>query len=441
MFKTCINILIGMLFALVSPAYALTSSSYLISKTAINLFDYEAAYSSFNESDIELGERHLVDKLLILVSLNLMAEAKVVSEEILTLNNLNQEAWVVSLVHATVEYPLDSRAFDEFKQKIHKTEMSLLYYIFFTEDGRIKKNDFAAKSIFEVVQASKEDINNAPNYTYILFYLSLANLLDPKFNESYFYSAQIYQVLQNFQKAEILYKKINESHNLYIESQKNIAFNKTKMGFFNEGEELLLELIKKNNKSENLILALADMYRFEKRYEEAIKYYTTIINKENSFFSELWRIYYLRGISYERLSKWHLAEKDFLLSLEIKSNSPQVLNYLAYGWLERNQYLDRSIEMLQKAYKANPQSYYILDSLAWGYYKKNQLQKSLDLMEEVIILAPGEAISLDHLGDIYFSMKRKREAVFFWKQALDLAEPEEMIIDLLQKKIAENEDG
>ena len=155
----------------------------------------------------------------------------------------------------------------------------------------------------------------------------------------------------------------------------------------------------------------------------------------------MWQTHYLRGVSYERLSKWHLAEKDFLLSLEIKSDSPQVLNYLAYGWLERNQHLDQSLEMLQRAFKANPQSYYILDSLAWGYYKNNQLQKALTLMEEVIVLAPGEAISLDHLGDIYFSLKRKREAVFFWKQALDLTEPEEMIIDLLQKKIADNDNG
>ena len=436
MFKNCIIILIGVLCAISSSSYALSSSSYLISKTAINLFDYEGAYSPLDEFDTELGEHHLVDKLFTLVSLNLMSEAKVVAEEILTINKLNQEAWVVSLVYDLINNHSDSKMFDEFKQKIDKAEMSLLYYIFFREDGRVKKNIFAAQSIFEVVQASQEDINNEANYTYILFYLSLASSLDPKLNESYFYSAQIYQLLKNLQKAEMLYKKINQNHNLYIESQKNIAFNKVTMGFFNEGEEILLELIKKNNKNVSLILALADIYRFAKRYEEAIKYYTKIIDIENSFFSELWRIHYLRGVSYERLSKWHLAEKDFLLSLEIKSNSPQVLNYLAYGWLERNQHLDQSIEMLQKAYKANPQSYYILDSLAWGYYKKDQLQKALDLMEEVIVLAPGEAISLDHLGDIYFSMKRKREAVFFWKQALDLAKPEDMIINLLQKKIS-----
>ena len=48
-------------------------------------------------------------------------------------------------------------------------------------------------------------------------------------------------------------------------------------------------------------------------------------------------------------------------------------------------------------------------------------------MEKVIEIAPGEAISLDHLGDIYFSLGRKREAYFMWIQALDLAEPDDNI--------------
>ena len=45
-------------------------------------------------------------------------------------------------------------------------------------------------------------------------------------------------------------------------------------------------------------------------------------------------------------------------------------------------------------------------------------------MEKVIDMVPGEAISLDHLGDIYFAMNRKREAIYFWRQAKDLAKPE-----------------
>ena len=56
-------------------------------------------------------------------------------------------------------------------------------------------------------------------------------------------------------------------------------------------------------------------------------------------------------------------------------------------------------------------------------------------MEQVIDIAPGEAISLDHLGDIYYAMDRKREAVHFWQQALELAEPDDDIEDDIQRKL------
>ena len=148
-------------------------------------------------------------------------------------------------------------------------------------------------------------------------------------------------------------------------------------------------------------------------------------------------MYYLRGICYERLDKWTKAENDFLKSLELKPNSPNVLNYLAYGWIEKNINIDKSFLMLEKAYEGNPDSYYILDSLAWAYYKNNNLNKAVQLMEEVISLAPGEAISLDHLGDIYFALNRKREASYLWKQAKDLAEPDENITESLEKKLEE----
>ena len=32
--------------------------------------------------------------------------------------------------------------------------------------------------------------------------------------------------------------------------------------------------------------------------------------------------------------------------------------------------LDQSLQMLKAAYNANPESYYIIDSLAWAYFKK-----------------------------------------------------------------------
>ena len=150
---------------------------------------------------------------------------------------------------------------------------------------------------------------------------------------------------------------------------------------------------------------------------------------------DLWNIYYMRGICYERLKDWNNAEKDFLMSLKIKPDSPNVLNYLAYGWVDRDMKLDKSLEMLKSAYKSNPDSFYIIDSLAWAYFKKNNLEEAARLMEKVIDIAPGEAISLDHLADIYYAMNRKREAIHFWSQALELAEPDDEIEDNVRKKL------
>ena len=95
--------------------------------------------------------------------------------------------------------------------------------------------------------------------------------------------------------------------------------------------------------------------------------------------------------------------------------------------------------MLKKAYEGNPSSYYILDSLAWAYYKKNNLKKAADLMEKVIDMAPGESISLDHLGDIYFAMNRKREAIYFWNQAIDLADSDDDLIKKINKNVLKSQ--
>ena len=149
----------------------------------------------------------------------------------------------------------------------------------------------------------------------------------------------------------------------------------------------------------------------------------------------MWYYLYLRGICFERNDNWDLAEKDFLLSIKIKNDSADVLNYLAYGWIEKNQNIAESLQMLIKANELDPSSYYILDSLAWAYYKTNNLSLAAQLMEKVIEMAPGEAISLDHLGDIYFALDRKREASFLWKQARDLAKPEDNIIENIDKKL------
>ena len=430
-------ILISISFSIKTIA---SSSSYLIASTAIKLFDFDEAYSHFNYIEDQSSELNLQNKLFTMVHLDLVYDAKKIAKELIDINLYNQEAWIVYLAEARISNNL--QAFIEYKNQIDNTVMPLVNYIFFTQNKQMKNNKIIARSIFDIVQSSVGDLNdNNQNYNILLFYLKISTLIDQNFSEGYFYSAQIYQILDNISMAEIFYEKINFDHNLFLESQKNIAINKSKIGKFKEGEKKLLKLINQYENQNNIFNALADLYRVEGKYEKAVLYYSKIISSEKYTDSLLWRLLYYRGICYERLSKWKLAEEDFLYSLKLQPDSPQVLNYLAYGWLEKNQNIDAALTMLQKANLANPKSYYILDSLAWGYYKKNKYNNAAELMEQVISMAPGEAISLDHLGDIYFAMNRKREAIYLWKQALDLAEHEDLIIDSILLKLKENNAG
>jgi len=62
-------------------------------------------------------------------------------------------------------------------------------------------------------------------------------------------------------------------------------------------------------------------------------------------------------------------------------------------------------------------------------------------MEQVISIAPSEIISLDHLADIYLALNRKREAIYIWEQVLDMANPEDIILNKVKTKLEKNNAG
>ena len=426
---------------LFTNAYSLSSSSYLISNSAMLLFDYEEAKIHYDNSNLnDFNNNDLEKKLLAFIITNSIDKGAKVAKEILKKDKTNQEAWLVYLVDAKLNN--FKSPFSEFQREKQNENLNIVDFIFFNGSQQKKNNNNIAKSIFDIVQTStSQDKNKLQNYDYLLFYLSLSLNLNEFFNEAYFYSAQIYQGLKKYNKAEQLYNKVNKDHLLYLESQKNIAINKRYQKKIKDAENGLITLIKTYPENKSLLISLADLYRTSKQYKKAIIYYSKILNNLNIDKNNEWKMLYMRGICYERINNWQLAEEDFLRSLDINSESPQVLNYLAYGWLERNIFLDKSLKMLKTAHEKHPESHYILDSLAWAYFKKNNLKLASKLMEEVLSQAPGEAISLDHLGDIYLAMGRKREALYMWRQAKDLAEHKDNIIDSVVAKLEKHNAG
>ncbi len=420
---------ICLLIALNNSVFATSSSTFLISQLAFKNYDYPATLLNFNANKIKLSQDQLLDKAIAAIITEDINLAKDIANKILEKNKNNQEAYIIKISSLFLD-----KKFNQVKELRDNLDQpnELLDFIFFTNNS-LKDGSTISRSLVEIVASSfSNNEQRSLNYNFLLFYTSLAKLIDPKNERAIIIKAELSDQVGQFEVARDTFEKIGKESPYYLDAQSSLAINYLYNSSYEDAENKILSILQNNNNNYALKKILGDFYRYNKKYDLALSIYNQMIEESRG---DIWNIYYMRGICFEQLGDWDLAEKDFLKSLEIKPDSPNVLNYLAYGWVEREMKLDRSLQMLEEAYEANPESFYIIDSLAWAHFKKNNLSEAARLMEMVIDIAPGEAISLDHLGDIYYAMNRKREAIHFWQQALELAEPDDEIEENVKIKL------
>ncbi|MFM7343753.1 MAG: tetratricopeptide repeat protein, partial [Tagaea sp.] len=131
-----------------------------------------------------------------------------------------------------------------------------------------------------------------------------------------------------------------------------------------------------------------------------------------------WTVFYARGIAFERAKNWPEAERHFKRALELQPEQPDVLNYLAYTWVDRNENLVEAERMLRRAVEQRPNSGHIVDSLGWAFFRLGRYEEAVPLLERAVELLPEDPVILDHLGDGYWRVGRRREAEFQWQRAL-----------------------
>ncbi len=168
------------------------------------------------------------------------------------------------------------------------------------------------------------------------------------------------------------------------------------------------------------LTTLARILRQRERYGEAAVAFDRAIQRLPRPEPWQWALYYQRGISYERSQQWAKAEADFRRALELQPDQPDVLNYLAYSWVDQGQqaHYQEAERMLTRAVEQRPNSPQIIDSLAWVMYRTGRFAEAVRLLERAIELLPLDPVLLDHLGDAYWRVGRAQEARFQWRRAL-----------------------
>jgi Flp pilus assembly protein TadD len=271
-----------------------------------------------------------------------------------------------------------------------------------------------AETFFSLASALGEDIDP----TYILLQARIAATLRPADTEAVLLTASLLERLNQFDLAAQTYAQIAPSSADYPLAEIGRAEAVYSAGRKDESLQILRELSAARQTDLDVQIALGNGLRRAENHAEAIDVYTRAINLVPSIAPEHWAMFYSRAISYEASGDFTRAEADFRRALDLNPDQPSVLNYLGYSLVDRGLKLDEALSMIKRAVQARPDAGYIVDSLAWAYFRLGRYADALEPMERAALLEPIDPVVTDHLGDVYWANGRKREAMFQWRRAL-----------------------
>ena len=296
-------------------------------------------------------------------------------------------------------------------------------------------NDLIAEFLFLISNLySAQD-----NYEMSNFYLNLSNFLNPRFVFNLSLVAENHYFNKDYEKAKKVLKKFKKDDDFYywfrlkkeaqiISAQRN---NQESLNF------IKFNFDKIENPNEKILFDVANFYKKAKNYEEAIRYYSKIIENLDDNSDIKSDILYRRGGTYERIKDYEKADKDLIDALQITPDDAYILNYLAYSWLERDYKINEAIKMLETAYELESDDPYIIDSIGWAYYLTDDYPRAEKFLKRAVELMPDDPIVNDHYGDILWKLNRKIQARYFWTNVLKMKDTEKELIEKINIKMIE----
>ncbi len=274
--------------------------------------------------------------------------------------------------------------------------------------------DGLAEALFNVAGALRQESGGQLG----LVYGRLALALDPDKPAGLLLVADILDTAGRHADSNALFARIPKDSPLSYSARLRVAENFQSMGRTDEAIGELRELSAERPDRVEAVVALGQLLRIQQRFGEAADAYDRAIARLPSVEPRHWALFYARGISHERSKQWARAEADFLRALELQPEQPDVLNYLAYSWVEQGLNYDRALQMLERAVQLRPNSGHIIDSLGWVLFRLGRYEDAVPLLERAVELMPEDPVLLDHLGDAYWRVGRIAEARFQWQRSL-----------------------
>ena len=266
-----------------------------------------------------------------------------------------------------------------------------------------------------------------------LAYLRLALRLDPRQDRAWLLTGDLLLAEKDASGARAAYRRVRPGSDGWAEAQARLAASFEAEGNTAEALRLVEAAARAAPGDRTLQLAYADVLRAAERWDESAAVLTGLIDRVEG--EPDWRLLYLRGVAHDRGGRWAEAEADLQRARKLNPDDPELLNYLAYGWIDRGQRLTEALGMIEQAVARRPRSGALVDTLGWAHYRLGNLTEAVKHLERAVELEPADPVINDHLGDAYWRAGRRTEAQFQWRRVLTL-DPDAKVRADAERKLA-----
>lgn len=271
-----------------------------------------------------------------------------------------------------------------------------------------------------------------------IIYLQLGLDLKPDHPLALVTLGDVYERLKQYEQANAIFDRVPKDAAIRASADIAIGQNYELLGRGDDAMAHLEKLMKERPDDVEVVMATGNIQRSRKKFAEAAETYGKAIELIGAPQRGHWILFFYRGTSYERAKQWNKAEADLKKALELVPDSlpagkAQVMNYLAYSWVDRNENIDEAFKMLTKAVELAPRDGMIIDSLGWAYYRMGRYEDAVRELEKAVELKAGDPTINDHLGDAYWKTGRKLEAKFQWDHAKNSNPEHEDLVKILKK--------
>lgn len=244
---------------------------------------------------------------------------------------------------------------------------------------------------------------------------------------------QVLVKLRDHESAQAEWAQVDETSVYYDEARLRMAWSLKEQDDHDGALLLFSQLSAEKPADIDLVVQRVSLLWEKKDYQAGLDVLDGFIAQQGEDAVN-WQGWFIQAIIYHDLDQWDRSEAALKKGLALDADNPDLLNFLGYGWIERNQNLDEALSMVQRALIRRPDSGAIMDSVGWGYYRKGEYAEALEWIEKAIALEPADPEVNEHLGDVYQAMGRHIEARYQWARVLTLDANEKQIASV-QKKL------